>query len=75
MALKSALESLTLDGCPLEDLNLDFTLPGFSHIEMRKGGKDMIVSIYNLEEYLRVSVMFFLSLKNVWFHLIFLRAV
>lgn len=54
VALKSALESLTLDGCPLEDLNLDFTLPGFSHIEMRKGGKDMIVSIHNLEEYLKL---------------------
>ncbi|XP_035207810.1 E3 ubiquitin-protein ligase TRIP12-like isoform X3 [Stegodyphus dumicola] len=53
-ALKSALESLTLDGCPLEDLNLDFTLPGFSHIEMRKGGKDMLVTVYNLEEYLKL---------------------
>lgn len=59
MALKSALESLTLDGCPIEDLNLDFTLPGFSHIEMRKGGKDMIVSIHNLDEYLKVCSIVF----------------
>ncbi|GBL82262.1 E3 ubiquitin-protein ligase TRIP12 [Araneus ventricosus] len=52
--LKSALESLTLDGCPVEDLNLDFTLPGFSNIEMRKGGKDMLVTIHNLEDYLKL---------------------
>lgn len=54
--MKSALESLTLDGCPIEDLNLDFTLPGFSNIELRKGGKDMIVTIHNLDDYLKVSV-------------------
>lgn len=53
-SLKSALESLALDGCPIEDLNLDFTLPGFSHIELRKGGKDLQVSIHNLEEYLKL---------------------
>ncbi|CAL1261818.1 unnamed protein product [Larinioides sclopetarius] len=52
--LKSALESLTLDGCPVEDLNLDFTLPGFSNIEMRKGGKDILVTIHNLEDYLKL---------------------
>ncbi|KAF8784377.1 E3 ubiquitin-protein ligase TRIP12 like protein [Argiope bruennichi] len=52
--LKCALESLTLEGCPVEDLNLDFTLPGFSNIEMRKGGKDMLVTIHNLEDYLKL---------------------
>lgn len=53
-ALKSALESLKLDGCSVEDLNLDFTLPGFPHIELRKGGRDMTVNIHNLEEYLKL---------------------
>lgn len=53
-SLKTALESLTLDGCPIEDLNLDFTLPGYSHIELRKGGKDIPVTIHNLEEYLKL---------------------
>ncbi|KAG8199196.1 hypothetical protein JTE90_016022 [Oedothorax gibbosus] len=54
VALKCALESLTLDGCPIEDLNLDFTLPGFSNVELRKGGKEMLVTIHNLDEYLKL---------------------
>ncbi|XP_054708683.1 E3 ubiquitin-protein ligase TRIP12-like isoform X2 [Uloborus diversus] len=54
VTLKSALDNLSLDGCTVEDLNLDFTLPGFSHIEMRKGGKDIVVSVYNLDEYLKL---------------------
>src|SRR4051812_25164420 len=53
-SLQEALEQLTLDGCPVEDLGLDFTLPGFPGIELRKGGKDMNVTIHNLEEYLKV---------------------
>ena len=28
-----------MDGCPIEDLGLDFTLPGYPNIELRKGGK------------------------------------
>ena len=27
-----------MDGCPIEDLGLDFTLPGYPNIELRKGG-------------------------------------
>ena len=30
-----------MDGCPVEDLGLDFTLPGYPNIELMKGGKDM----------------------------------
>ena len=33
---------------------MDFTLPGFPNIELKKGGKDIPVTIHNLEEYLRV---------------------
>ena len=33
------IKSLTMDGCPIEDLGLDFTLPGYPNIELRKGGK------------------------------------
>lgn len=43
-----------MNGCSVEDLGLDFTLPGFPNIELKKGGKDVPVTIYNLEEYLRV---------------------
>lgn len=54
--LQQALESLNMNGCSVEDLGLDFTLPGFPNIELKKGGKDVPVTIYNLEEYLRVGV-------------------
>lgn len=48
------LEELGLDGCPIEDLGLDFTLPGYNAIEMRQGGKDIPLTIHNLEEYIKV---------------------
>jgi E3 ubiquitin-protein ligase TRIP12 len=38
----------------VNDLVLDFTLPGYSHIELKKGGKDVSVSLANLEEYIKV---------------------
>lgn len=49
----TAVQSLTLDGCPVVDLGLDFTLPGTA-VELRKGGKDVPVTIQNLEQYLKV---------------------
>lgn len=49
------MESLTLDGCSVEDLDLDFILPGFPNIELKKGGKDIPLTLDNLEEYLKVS--------------------
>lgn len=52
--LKSTMEGLTLDGCSIEDLSLDFTLPGYGNIELRKGGRDTVVDIHNLEEYLKL---------------------
>lgn len=51
-----ALESLSMDGCSIEDLDIDFTLPGYSHIELKKGGKDIPVTLDNLEEYLQLVV-------------------
>lgn len=45
-----------MNGCSVEDLGLDFTLPGFPNIELKKGGKDIPVTIHNLEEYLRVCI-------------------
>ena len=33
------ISQLTMDGCPVEDLGLDFTLPGYPNIELRKGGR------------------------------------
>lgn len=49
-----ALDNLTVDGCTIDDLALDFVLPGYPNIELKKGGKDIAVTLYNLEEYLKV---------------------
>ncbi|XP_074497862.1 E3 ubiquitin-protein ligase TRIP12 isoform X5 [Sebastes fasciatus] len=59
--LQQALESLNMNGCSVEDLGLDFTLPGYPNIELKKGGKDFPVTIYNLEEYLRLVVYWTLN--------------
>ncbi|KAG7471028.1 hypothetical protein MATL_G00120120 [Megalops atlanticus] len=59
--LQQALEGLNMNGCSVEDLGLDFTLPGFPNIELKKGGKDVPVTIHNLEEYLRLVVYWTLN--------------
>lgn len=51
-----ALDNLTMDGCSVEDLGLDFVLPGHQHIELKKGGRDIAVTLDNLEDYLRLVV-------------------
>ncbi|ELU17507.1 hypothetical protein CAPTEDRAFT_164474 [Capitella teleta] len=51
-----ALDSLTMDGCSIEDLGLDFVLPGYPNIELKKGSKDLPVTQHNLEEYLKLVV-------------------
>ncbi|XP_024080422.1 E3 ubiquitin-protein ligase TRIP12 isoform X4 [Cimex lectularius] len=56
------IDALELDGCPIESLSLDFTLPGYPHIELRRGGKDIAVTVHNLEEYCKVSNTFNFSL-------------
>ena len=52
---QAAIQALNLDGCSVVDLGLDFTLPGSSTVEIRKGGKDQPVTINNLEQYLKVK--------------------
>jgi len=51
---QAKLKDLTMDGCPVEDLGLDFTLPGYPNIELRKGGKDINVTVDNLGQYVRL---------------------
>merc|ERR1712198_783605 len=51
---QAKLKDLTMDGCPIEDLGLDFTLPGYPNIELRKGGKDINVTLDNLSQYVRL---------------------
>lgn len=51
---QAQMKGLTMDGCPIEDLGLDFTLPGYPGIELRKGGKDMAVTLDNLHQYVKL---------------------
>ncbi|CAE7224785.1 unnamed protein product [Rhizoctonia solani] len=47
-----ALSDLTIHGAHLEDLALDFTVPGYD-IELKPGGRDISVTDSNVEEYVR----------------------
>jgi len=49
-----AIDRLELDGCPIADLGLDFTLPGHPTIELRRGGRDIPVTAHNLDQYCKV---------------------
>lgn len=60
---ETALESLSI-----EDLCLDFTWPGYSNIQLRKGGKDDMVTAANIDEYLQVCYMTFFD-KCTQYHL------
>ena len=42
---------LCVNGCPLEYLCLDFTLPGYSNIELVQGGSRMTVTVHNVGNY------------------------
>ncbi|CAO1401704.1 unnamed protein product [Diamesa hyperborea] len=53
------IEALDLDGCIIADLGLDFVLPGYPNIELRRGGRDISVTIHNLHQYI--------SLVSHWF--------
>jgi len=54
---KKWAEKLELDGCPIQDLGLDFTLPGHGGIELRKGGKDISLTVHNIDQYTKVSAL------------------
>lgn len=48
-------QRLSFDGCKIDDLSLVFTLPGHPNIELKKGGKDCLVTIQNLDQYVNVK--------------------
>ncbi|XP_068981584.1 E3 ubiquitin-protein ligase TRIP12 [Bombus flavifrons] len=54
------IDSLNLDGCSISDLSLVFELPGYENIELRKGGGEVPVTIYNLDQYIKLVVHWFL---------------
>lgn len=45
-------EALSIEGVSIDDLSLDFTLPGYPSIELLPGGSDVSVTIDNVDDYL-----------------------
>ena len=46
------MAKISIQGATVEDLCLDFTLPGYSEVLLKPNGNNVSVTIYNLEEYL-----------------------
>ncbi|KAI8931697.1 hypothetical protein NX059_011342 [Plenodomus lindquistii] len=46
-----ALQSITIQDCRVEDLALDFTLPGYNSIELIANGSNTSVTIHNVDMY------------------------
>ncbi|KAK3842088.1 MAG: putative ubiquitin-protein ligase Ufd4 [Linnemannia gamsii] len=53
---ESALKSIEFKGAKLDDMSLDFTLIGYPEIELKTGGANIPVTIYNVEEYIQLTV-------------------
>ncbi|WOL05908.1 E3 ubiquitin-protein ligase [Canna indica] len=51
-----AMAELRFRGAPIEDLCLDFTLPGYPEYVLKEGGENIMVDINNLEEYVSLVV-------------------
>ena len=51
--MTSALAGLTLDGCQVSDLGLDFTLPGQPEVELCEDGANVDVTLENAGEYVQ----------------------
>ncbi|KAJ8512361.1 hypothetical protein OPV22_002795 [Ensete ventricosum] len=51
-----AIADLRFRGAPIDDLCLDFTLPGYPDYILKDGGENIMVDINNLEEYVALVV-------------------
>lgn len=54
------LINLKYHGCRLDDLCINFTVPGFPDIEMVEGGAEIFLTVENIEEYLQLLVWWLL---------------
>mmetsp|Transcript_58754 Transcript_58754/g.97051 ORF Transcript_58754/g.97051 Transcript_58754/m.97051 type:complete len:1917 (+) Transcript_58754:53-5803(+) len=52
--IEAAVQALSLQGCPVADLGLDWTLPGHPQVELVPGGAQRNVTIENLSEYVQL---------------------
>jgi E3 ubiquitin-protein ligase TRIP12 len=52
------IEEIRINDMRVSDLGLDFTLPGYSHIELQPKGSEIDVTIENLQVYIRKVIDF-----------------
>ena len=57
------ISKITRDGCPFEDLCVNFTLPGFPGIEMMEAGSDTFLGVDNVKDYLKLLIWLLLFEK------------
>ena len=56
---KRQVEGLTIgDGYKLSDIELNFVLQGFDHIELKRGGSDILLTLDNIDEYLDLTTIY-----------------
>jgi len=55
---KTKIKEIRIDNTSVDDLALDFTLPGYGKIELKPGGKNIDVTIENVDEYIDLVVDF-----------------
>lgn len=51
---KQALQQLTIHGAHIEELMVDFTLPGYPSIELVEGGSNVSVTTENVDKYIEL---------------------
>jgi len=55
------IKELNFKGCSIDDLTLNFTLPGFEEIELIDNGEDMPVTLSNLDQYISILTKYILT--------------
>ncbi|KAK1262233.1 E3 ubiquitin-protein ligase UPL3 [Acorus gramineus] len=53
---QKAISELHFHGAPIDDLCLDFTVPGYPEYILKPGGEGLLVDINNLEDYISLVV-------------------
>ncbi|KAG8827658.1 Ubiquitin fusion degradation protein 4 [Serendipita sp. 401] len=53
---KDRISRLQVNGVTLDDMCLDFTVPGYDDLELKQSGKDISVTAQNVEEYVDLVI-------------------
>ncbi|RMX82009.1 hypothetical protein D0869_06376 [Hortaea werneckii] len=58
---RSKLDEIRINDAKVDDLGLDFTLPGYPHVELLPGGANTNVTMDNVNQYIRLVIEFTLG--------------